>query len=248
MVAPQRAENLEEWVDFAEKLSPVENLALVGLLFLSPNRPPLSISPSVLHTEENLSNAEKWAITNFRKGFSFYCENYKKHRGAILSEAVKRLAPALVALYSWSLGLSVGFIVWAIKYGLDNSCDKYGARKFNGKGKYITDRPGIEFEGFFDLTYFPAITEVVQDPESYPLEGYKVILKAPAETTGLIKVSSAEEVNDITLTFKGQDSHSFRFTDTRSGEDVEGYPERVFPERDEGPNIVKFTGSELVVT
>jgi hypothetical protein len=253
MVAPQRESGIDEWIEFAEKLSPVENLALVGLLFLRPNLPPSIITPSTLVTEENISSAERWALTRFRQVFAFYCDNYKKHKVALASEALKRvdlvkiLAPLLVTAYSVPLGIAVGFLFWALTYGLDNWCQKYGSRKFNGEGKYVTDLPGVDFEGFFDLTYLPAITETVENPESYPLKGYKVVLKAAAETKGLIKVSSSEEVTNITLAFKGKDSHYFSFTDTTSQQEVEGNPENVFPEKDEGPNIVGFTATELIV-
>src|ERR1043165_8538988 len=135
MVAPQKESNIDEWIKLAEKLKPIENLALIGLISIRPSLAPSIITPSVLMTEENTSGAEKWAIKHFRKSFAFYCDNYKKHEVALVSEAIKRadlirlLAPLIVTTYSLPLGIAVGFLFWAMTYGLNHWCEKYGQRK-----------------------------------------------------------------------------------------------------------------------
>jgi hypothetical protein len=253
MVAPQKESSIDDWIQLAETLSPVERLALAGLLSLRPQTPISIISPAMLNDPENISAAEKWLIANFRKAFSFYCERHKQHRVKLTSEAVKRLAPILVGSYNLPLGIAVGFLFWAIDYGLQNWCEKYGARNFNGEGKYSGGLPESpawpngEVRGVFDVTYLPPITEIVDNPESYPLKGYKVVIKVPAETTGAMKVPSSPEVETIVLSFKGEGSQSFTFTDTAMDREISGDVRNVFPKQNDGPNVLGFTAADIHV-
>ena len=117
------------------------------------------------------------------------------------------------------------------------------ARKFNGRGKYVTEAPGVEFPGLFDLTYFPEIEVKVRDLDRV----LEVDLRSSAEMKGSVELSSPDEVTNITLTFRGANSHYFTFTDILRRREVEGSPENVFPEREVGPNVLGFTGHQLLV-
>src|SRR5437764_10626005 len=97
MVAPQMEPTLDEWINFCENLTPYQNFALLGLLFLRPH-PPLSIlATSEIVTEENARAAEQWSESRFRQILLFYCEHHKKREAeaafALIdkSEAVKNL-------------------------------------------------------------------------------------------------------------------------------------------------------------
>ena len=125
MVAPEREVSIDEWIALAERLSPVENVGLIGLLVSQPTIRPNLISPELLYSERNFSAAQKWAGSHFRKGLSFFCDNYKKNYDENVSEAVKRLGPEMVTQYSWSLGLAITFVVWSIQYGICDSCGEY---------------------------------------------------------------------------------------------------------------------------
>jgi hypothetical protein len=121
--------NLDQWIGFCEKLTPYQNFALIGLLSRRP-RPPLTILPSEIETEENARAAEKWSESRFRKLLLFYCEHYKKKRveaaGELIdkAEVVKTLAPLLVSTLAIPLGIATAFLFWATGRNLDDWCKK----------------------------------------------------------------------------------------------------------------------------
>lgn len=145
--------NLDQWIGFCEKLTPYQNFALIGLLSRRP-RPPLTILPSEIETEENARAAEKWSESRFRKLLLFYCEHYKKKRveaaGELIdkAEVVKTLAPLLVSTLAIPLGIATAFLFWAAGRNLDDWCKKYSRRKLNGKGKYTGNFAEKEVNGF----------------------------------------------------------------------------------------------------
>jgi hypothetical protein len=253
MVAPQRKSDLEQWIDISARLHPIQNLAVIGLMILRPNLPPSIIATTDPMDEENIRSTERWASSRFRQLFLFYCQHYKRPqaRAAVeiidKTEVVKGLAPLLVSTLSVPLGISVNFLFWALGYSLDEWCQKYGRRKYNGKGTYRGNFPGRKVDSFFDVTYLPPIQEVVEDPEAYPLEGYKIKIKVPGETNGKVKVPSSEYVKSVTLNFKGKNTHSFGFVDTQTNKAVGGLIENVFPDEKEGPNIIGFESRDLIV-
>jgi hypothetical protein len=252
MATPQRDMTLNEWIDFSEKLHAVENLALIGFLSLRPNIAPSIISTGEVVSEENISVAEKWLLTNFRKAFAFYCDRHKETSALLIGEAlkkadvVKRLAPLLVSAYSIPLGIAVAFLFAAIDMGLDKWCEKYARKSFTGKGIYSGNFPKKIVEGFFDVKLLPAITEFVEDPEAYPLKGYKVRVKVPADISGQVKVPTSDDSNEIFSSFKSKYSHSFSFSDARAKKTLFGVVETVSQNISAGPNVLSFTPPTLV--
>ncbi len=169
MVAPQMEPSLDEWVSICELLTPYQNLALIGLLFLRP-RPPLSIiATSEIVNEENAKGAEKWSESRFRQLLLFYCDKYNKPEtqaaAALIdkADAIKGLATLLVSTFAVPLGIAVAFLYWAMGTSLNEWCQKYSQKKYNGRGKYVGDFPEKQVDGFFDVTYLPQIRELVED-------------------------------------------------------------------------------------
>ncbi|MDX6557951.1 MAG: hypothetical protein QOF72_1000 [Blastocatellia bacterium] len=253
MATTQMEPNLDQWVSFCENLTPYQNFALIGLLFLRP-QPPLSILPtSEIVTEGNARGAEKWSESRFRKLLLFYCEHYKKKEveaaGELIdkSEAVKRLAPLLVSTLAVPVGVATAFLFWATGKRLDNWCKKYSRRKLNGQGKYTGDFDEKEVNGFFEVVYLPPIVEYIEDPAAYPLEGYKIKIKVDPETDGRLKVSTAKELNSIQFSFGEKRSHAFAFVDTKSTQDVNGRVDNVFHVNEDGPIVIRFTSTDIEV-
>lgn len=243
MVAPEREVSIDEWISLAEKLTPVENVGLIGLLSSRPTMRPNMILRETLCTEENFSSAQNWSLSHLRKGLSFCSDNYHKNNENI-SSAVKRLAPEMVTQYNWSLGLAVTFVVLAIQQDMCDSGREYAARKFQGQGKYVAEAPGVEFPGFFNVTYFPELKVTVRDLDRV----LEVELRSAAEMKGSVELLSPDDVTNIALTFSGQYSHYFTFTDSLRLREVEGSPENVFPEREKGPNVLAFAGHDLLIS
>jgi hypothetical protein len=253
MAAPQMEPTLDQWISFCETLSPYENFALIGLLFLRPH-PPISILPtSEIVTQENARAAEKWSESRFRQILLFYCENYKKRETeaafALIekSEAVKNLVPLLVSTLAVPVGIAVAFLFWAMAKSLDDWCQRYSTRKFNGKGKYTGNFPEGEVDGFFDVTFLPPIFQFVEDPEAYPLEGYKIQVKVEAEVDGKLKVPTAKESNSIQFNSTGEQRHAFSFADTKTSSKLSGRVSRVYHLTKDDPNILSFTSNDMEV-
>jgi hypothetical protein len=251
MVAPYMEPTLDEWIIFCNKLTPYENFALIGLLFLRPH-PPLSILVTAdIVSEENTRAAEKWSESNLRKLLLFYCDNYKRpgaEAAAALvdkADAVKGLAPLLVSTLAVPVGIAAAFLFWALGKRLDDWCQKYSRKKFNGKGKYMGNFPEKQVDSFFEVTYLPPIVELVEDPAAYPLEVYKIQVKVEAETDGRIKVSTPKELNSIQFSFTGQKSHSFSFTDTLTSGEVSGHVDNVSHVAQDGPLVLRFVSSDM---
>jgi hypothetical protein len=251
MVAPIREASLDEWVSFCEHLTPYQNFALIGFLFLRP-QPPLSIlATSDIVNEENARGAEKWSESRFRQLLLFYCDKYKKPEAlaaaALIDKAnvVKALVPLLVSTLAVPVGIAVAFLFWALGKSLDDWCQKYAQKNYNGTGKYIGDFPEKEIDGFFDVTYLPPIIELVDDPAAYPLKGYKIKIIVESETDGRIKVPTSEELNSIQFHFTYDKSHSFNFTDTQSNIRLSGKVGNVSHVGSDGPNVLRFTSSDL---
>ena len=119
---------------------------------------------------------------------------------------------------------------------------KYSRVRFNGKGKYRGDFQEKEVDSFFEITYLPEIMELIEDPEAYPLEGYKIKIKVESETDGRVKVPSAKERNSIQFSFKYDKSHSFDFTDTKSNKRI---VDDVSWVGNDGPNVLRFVSQNL---
>lgn len=243
---------LDQWMNFCERLTPYENFALIGLLFWQPC-PPLSIlSTSDIVTEENARQAEKWAESKFRQLLLFYCDKYQKpaaQAAAALidkSDLIKSIVPLLVSTYSVPLGIAVAFLYWALAKSLDDWCQKYSRKKYNGKGTYTGNFPGKEVIGHFDVTYSPQITELVEDPEVSPrLEGYKIRVKVKSETNGRIQVPTSKELEAIQLHFTYDKRDAFDFRDTRSNVRLMGSVDNVSHLAADGPNILRFISSDM---
>jgi hypothetical protein len=194
-------------------------LALIGLLSLRPNLPPSIIVTGDLVNGENIGASEKWILTNFRKVFGFYCDKIKDTKILLAGEAirkteiVKHLAPIIVSTYSVPLGIAVAFLFAAINIGLNKWCEKYERKSFSGKGTYSGNFSKRQVDGFFDIRCLPAIEERIEDPEAYPLSGYKVMVKVPADIIGRVKVPTSKDADEILFSFTGKRDHSFSFSD-----------------------------------
>ena len=88
----------------------------------------------------------------------------------------------------------------------------------------------------------------MEDPEAYPLAGYKILVKVEPEINGKLKVPSSKELNSIQFSFTGEKSHAFRFVDTVSKGDVNGRVDNVSYVDTDGPNVIRFTSSDMEVT
>ena len=249
MVAPEPS--LDGWVRFCEHLTPYENYALLGLLFLRPH-PPLSILATAdVVSEENARSAEKWSESRFRQLLLFYCDKYKtpgsQAAAALVDKAdlVKTIVPLLVSTLAVPVGVAVAFFFWALGTSLDDWCQKYSQRKYNGKGKYLGNFPEKEIEGFFEVTHLPQIIELVEDPAAYPLEGYKIKIIVESETDGRIKVATQKELESIQFSFTYNKSHSFHFRDTQSSMSIGGQVRNVSHVGEDGPNVLRFISSNL---
>ena len=241
---------LDEWINFCEGLTPYQNFALIGLLFWRPS-PPLSILASLdIVTEENARQAEKWSESKFRQLLLFYCDKYQKPEAqaaaALIDKAdlIKSIVPLLVSTYSVPLGIAVAFLYWALAKSLHDWCQKYSRKEYNGKGTYIGNFPEKEVFGHFEVAYLPQITELVEDPEAYPLEGYKIRVKVKSETNGRIKVPTSKELKSIQLHFTYDKRDAFDFRDTQSKVRLRGSVDNVSHVTADGPNILRFISSD----
>ena len=133
MVAPIKAPSLDEWVSFCEHLTPYQNFALIGLLFLRPH-PPLSIlATSEIVTEENARSAEKWSESRFRQVLLFYCDRYQKPAAQVAaqlmdkSDAVKGLVPLLISTLALPMGIAAAILFALMGKGLEDWCQNIRA-------------------------------------------------------------------------------------------------------------------------
>jgi len=245
----QMEPSLDGWISVCQQLTPYENFALIGLLFLR-SRPPLSIlAPSNIVNDENARGAEKWSESRFRQLLLLYCDKYKKpkwHAASTLidkANVVRGLASLFVSTLAVPLGIAVAFLYCALGKSLDDWCQKYSQKKYNGQGKYFGNFPEKEVMCFFDVTYLPQIVELVEDPAAYPLEGYKIRIRVDSETNGKIKVPSTQERNSIEYSFNYDKNHSYDFTDTQSNKKIIGEVDDVSYMGSDGPMVLRFKSS-----
>lgn len=245
---------VDGWIGFCEHRTAYENFALIGLLFLRPGLPLSIIATSEIVNAENVRGAEKWSESRFRQLLLFYCEKHNKPlaqgTAALIdkADAVKGLAPLLVSTFALPLGIAVAFLFWALGTVLNDWCEKYSKKKYNGKGKYVGDFPEKEVDGFFDVTYLPQIVELVEDPAAYPLQGYRIKVRVESETNGQIKVPTSKELKSIQLSFSYDKSHSFDFTDTQSNRRLKGQVKNVSHVASDGPNVLRFISTDMQAT
>src|SRR5207302_11168842 len=98
-----------------------------------------------------------------------------------------------------------------------------------------------------EVSHLPPILEYVEDPEAYPLKGYRIVVKVDAESNGRLKVPSLDELNSIQFSFTGKRSHAFTFMDTLSKRYVKGSVDNVSYVAQDGPTVIRFTSSDMEV-
>lgn len=257
--SPQMEISLDEWIEYCENLSAIENFLLVGLISRSQFTSLPVLQSQTLETKENWQKAEKWVLEHLREGLKIYCNNYKKYQieigleaGKNLSESakefIKSVAPTIAYATSGVKGLGIAFTVWLLKYTLDKWCLKYTDKKFNGKGNYFCPTPESSFEAFFEVTYTPPIIVYSEDEAAYPSSVFKKEVKVPAQTKGLIRVSNQKTVRDIYSYFNDKEKHSFNFSDSKTNIFIEGFVDAVAPAPDSGANVLRLIAEELKIS
>lgn len=242
---------IDGWIEVTRDLSPLQNLCIVGILFQNPRTSLSIIATRDPVTPENISAAERWAKLNFRKLLYFYCDNSEKtgiQLGVALADksgVVKKLGPVIVSTFSIPLGMAVAFLFAASGIILKNWCANYARREFNGKGIYAGDFPKKQLEAFFEIEFYPPIQEYTEDPEAYPLKGYRINILVPAEVNGKAKVPLPADSDEIFFSFKENTKHSFRFADTKRRSEIDGDITTLRQDRQAGPSVLGFTTDVL---
>jgi len=275
MVAPSREYDIDQWVALSEHLSPLENFCLIGLLFFKPYTPPSIIAKEDLVTDENISKAEEWILSNFRKPLAFLCVKFEDTKVQVTSEliknvgesveykqiikgVVKALAPAIVTMYSVPLGIAVALLFFLIGKQFQRWCGKYAKKKFDGKGTYTLVPsspvggypPGpyhIRLQAYFELEYYPSIEELVEDPAGYPLKIQKVVVKVPSESRGKLKVPTSQESEMVMGNFISLGDHSYNFIDSKTKTQISGSNIAMYQNKTEGDNILEFISVDLKI-
>lgn len=247
MSGTRPALDIKPWIEISERLTPFENLALVGLLNSRPQTPISIISKPVVVQEENFKSAEAWAKKNFREALRLYCDQIDKPEIKVLVQFVKTFAPFVAAQLSLPIGAAIGFIFWCGGFSLEKWCEKYATKRFSGKGQLLGD-PGLgALEGFFNVTYRPPIHELVEDPEAYPVERFKIDIEVPEITNGLVKVATQSDAEAIYKGFANRIAQSFEFPDDKTRQKISGNMEAIARATNEGPNVLSFSTGALNV-
>jgi hypothetical protein len=105
-------------------------------------------------------------------------------------------------------------------------CSKYKELNFKGKGKYSGTFPEGNVDCFFDVSYKPAIDEIVQDPDATSLEIPKVKILEEAETRGQAEVLVFSVANSIYRNFS-EKGHYYSFEDVLTKSHISGNVEFV---------------------
>jgi hypothetical protein len=245
MSAP--ALDLKPWTDISEGLTPLENLGLVGLLILRPQTLPSNVSKSSVLQGENFRSVEGWAKKNFREALRLYCDQIDKSEIKVLVQFVKTFAPFFAAQLSLPIGAAIGFIFWCGGFGLERWCNKYSIKRFSGKGQLLGNNSLGDIEGFFSITYRPPIHELVEDPEAYPVERFKVNIEVPEITNGLVKVPTPNNAEAVYKSFENRVTQSFLFPDDKTRQRISGNMDAIARATNEGPNVLSFSTSALNV-
>ena len=252
MVAP--AWDLKPWIEVSEGLNTFENLVLVGLLTLRPLTDPGSVAKETLVNAASVTSAESWAAKNFRDALRLYCDQVKKPEVKISMEFIKTLATFLAVTLLMAPGAAVGFVFFAIGFGLDRWCDKYATKRFSGEGlirKHLAaDQSDVgtdQLPGTFTVTHRPAIVQLIEDVEAYPLRREKVQIKVPEITNGLVKVPSSSDVESISQTFLDRIVQSFEFNDDKTNARIAANFETIVPAVNEGPRVLSFSVTQLKI-
>jgi hypothetical protein len=251
--------SLGEWIEYCEGLSATQNFLLIGLLSKSRFTSLSILQAQPLETEENWNAAKNWVLKHLREALKIYCDNYKKHKVEIATEAGKafgkaakdwiaNVAPAIVLTVGGVKATGVAFVIWLLKYSLDQWCSVYADKKYSGKGTYSRLIPTASFEAFFDVSYTPPIIVYSEDSDAFPLSVPKEEVRVPAETTGLIRVSDTRVVYEIYTSLESAKNHSFEFKDVKSRELVKGVVDFVLPAPEVGAHVLKLRADELEVS
>ena len=245
-------EDINQWIEFCERLSPFQNYLLIGAISQSTYATLAIIQAQPIETQENWKASKKWDLKHMRKALRVYCEYSQKPKVVISAEVAKKsvelikaFAPFLMLQLSVPLGVAVAFSFWALGFGLSKWCERYASKNLTGDGIYSGDIPQGEVHAFFDITYLPPIVEFIEDEKAYPLEIKKKQIRIPAETIGLVRVPNARDVQTITFSFNEKAKHQFIFRDAKTNEKVMGEVTKVYPKREVGANILGVTAGDL---
>jgi hypothetical protein len=197
--------------------------------------------------EENFKSVETWAKKNFREGLRLYCDLTNKPEIKILAEFVKTFAPFFAAQLSLPIGAAIGFLFWCVGFNLEKWCRKYATKRFSGKGQLLGSPSTGEIEGFFNVTYRPPISELVEDPEAYPVERFKVDIEVPEITDGLVKVPTPNSAEAIYKSFENRIAQSFKFADDKTKQSISGKMDAIARAINEGPNVLSFSTGMLTI-
>jgi hypothetical protein len=255
MSTPGPSEDINQWILFCEALTPYQNVLLLGAISKSRYTTLAIFQTQPIETQDNWKAAEDWMLKHLRKGLRLYCDNYQKTQVTIGAEGAKRsvelvkvLAPFLMLQLSIPLGAGVAFLFWALGFGLHKWCEKYSAMKLGGEGEYSGNIPQGEVKPFFDITYLTPIVEFIENEEAYPLEIEKKQIRNPAETSGLVKVPSARDVEAIAFGFSKESKDHFSFQDAKTNKLVGGDVTNVYRKPREEANMLSLIAGELSIT
>ncbi len=242
---------LSQWIDLIENISDSQKLKLVGLLLKNPNLQPSLVNEALINDEENTRIAEKWLKKNFREVMFFYCKSFDGFKSEssieILDkiEFAKWLAPLIVTNYSFILGVAIAFVIWALNKSLNEWCKKYSLRQYSGVGDYTGKFSLNCVNGFMDLDYKPAIKEVEQDIEAFPIKTKFIRIIVPSEIKGRIKLKNKNIVDEIAVFCENGDEQKFSLNENNLHKILKGNVEKAYPASARDPEILRFDAVEF---